>query len=217
MITAPKNNNKVELPRLSESEMSDLGTSMSLLISGTSPSLATMTGEDYTFSFGRISEVKPEYVDHLVQLFTEEVCAVYLRADGDITVGMMLFLTHEQARQLVRRLLGNNEIKELDSLGRSSISEVGNILFAGSFLNKISQYTGFKLNCSVPGFAIDNLHGIIEFPISDISAVEDMMIIAESELSGKVTGTRIKILIVMGVTDARRLKASMCARGIKRS
>lgn len=199
---------------ISEAEMVDLGATMSLLASGTSKSLAMMTGEDYVYSFGRVNEVKPEYLDQLVQLFSEEVCAVYLRADGDVTVGMMLFLTHEEARQLARRLLGNKDMKELDSLGRSSISEVGNILFAGSFLNDIAKYTGFKMNCSVPGLAIDSINGIIEFPISDISAVESMMVMAESELVGKITGTRIKVLIVMGVTDARKLAAS--ARTAKR-
>jgi chemotaxis protein CheY-P-specific phosphatase CheC len=200
---------------ISEAEIIDLGATMSLLASGTSKSLAMMTGEDYVYSFGRVNEVKPEYLDQLVQLFSEEVCAVYLRADGDVTVGMMLFLTHEEARQLARRLLGNKDMKELDSLGRSSISEVGNILFAGSFLNDIAKYTGFKMNCSVPGFAIDSINGIIEFPISDISAVDSMMVMAESELVGKITRTRIKVLIVMGVTDARKLAAS--ARAAKRS
>jgi len=214
MITAPKNNKLERM--MSKSEITDLGATMSLLISGTSKSLANMTGEEYVYSFGRINEVKPEYVDQLLQLFDEEVCAVYLRADGDVTVGMMMFLTHEQARQLARRLLGNNDLKELDSLGRSSISEVGNILFAGSFLNKISEFTGFKMNCSVPGLAIDSLQGIIEFPISDISSIESMMVIVESELYGKVTGTRIKLLIVMGVSDARKLEKSMNVNEIKR-
>ncbi|AFU57959.1 putative chemotaxis protein cheC, inhibitor of mcp methylation [Candidatus Nitrososphaera gargensis Ga9.2] len=193
---------------ISEAEITDLGTTISMLASGTSKSLAMMTGEEYTYSFGRINEVKPQYVDQLVQLFNEELCAVYLRADGDVTVGMMLFLTHEQARQLARRLLGNNDLKELDILGRSSISEVGNILFAGSFLNDMAKYTGFKMKCSVPGFATDTIHGIIEFPISDIAATDNILVIAESELVGKITGTRIKVLIIMGITDARKLAAS---------
>lgn len=194
--------------KISEAEIMDLGSTISMLTSGTSKSLGMMTGEEYVYSFGRISEIRPEYIDQLVRLFSEELCAVYLRADGDVTVGMLLFLTHEEARQLARRLLGNDDLRELDSLGRSSISEVGNILFAGSFLNDMSKYTGFKMNCSIPGFAIDTINSIIEFPISDISAVENMLVMSESELVGKVTGTRIKILIVMGITDARKLATS---------
>ncbi|MEW6604443.1 MAG: chemotaxis protein CheC [Thermoproteota archaeon] len=194
--------------KISEAEIMNLGSTISMLTSGTSKSLTMMTGEEYVYSFGRISEVRPEYIDQLVRLFSEELCAVYLRADGDVTVGMLLFLTYKEARQLARRLLGNNDLRELDSLGRSSISEVGNILFAGSFLNDMSKYTGFKMNCSVPGFAIDTISGIIEFPISDIAAVENMLVMSESELVGKVTGMRIKILTVMGITDARKLATS---------
>ncbi len=193
---------------ISKAEITDLGATISMLTAGTSKSLAMMTGEEYTYSFGRINEVKPNYLDQLVRLFNEELCAVYLRADGDVTVGMMLFLTHEEARRLAQRLLGNNDLGELDSLGRSSISEVGNILFAGSFLNDMAKYTGFKMNCSVPGFAIDMIHGIIEFPISDIAARDNTLVMAESELVGKATGTRIKVLIVMGIADARKLAAS---------
>lgn len=198
----------VNRSKISEAEITDLGSTISMLTSGTSKSLAMMTGEEYVHSFGKISEARSEYIDQLIRLFREELCAVYLRADGDVTVGMLLFLTHEEARQLARRLLGNNDLRELGSLGRSSISEIGNILFAGSFLNDLSKYTGFKMNCSVPGFAIDTINGIIEFPISDIAAVENMLVMSESELVGKVTGTRIKIIIIMGITDARKLATS---------
>jgi chemotaxis protein CheY-P-specific phosphatase CheC len=202
----------VNRSKISEAEIMDLGSTISMITSGTSKSLTMMTGEEYVYSFGRINEVKPEYIDQLVRLFREELCAVYLRADGDVTVGMLLFLTHEEARQLARRLLGNNDLLELDGLGRSSISEVGNILFAGSFLNDMSKYTGFKMKCSVPGFAIDTINGIIEFPISDIATVENMLVMSESELVGKMTGTRVKILIVMGISDARKLATSTGAK-----
>jgi chemotaxis protein CheY-P-specific phosphatase CheC len=202
-----KNNSKATT--LTQNEVNELGENISMLVSETSKTLAMMTGEEYIYSFGRISEVKPEFVDHLVQLFAGEVCSVYLKADGDITVGMMLFLTREHAHRLAGRLLGDNNLNELDGLGKSSISEVGNVLFAGSFLNSISRYTGFQMNCSVPGFATDAIHQVIQLPIKDISRVDDKTLIAQSELFGKETGTTLKLLIILAVSDGRKLISSM--------
>jgi chemotaxis protein CheY-P-specific phosphatase CheC len=194
---------------LSRKEVTDLGAKISLLASETSKSLSMMSGEEYTYSFIGISEFKPEYIDELVQASAGEICAVYVRAEGDITVGMMLFLAHEQAGRLAHRLLGSSDPAELNKLGRSSIAEVGNILLAGSLVNNMSRHTGFKMNCSVPGLAIDNIHGVIEFPINDISSVDEKSIIAESKLIGKQSNTTIRILIVIGASDARKLHSSM--------
>ena len=206
MSRADKNKDTVLLSR---KEVSDLGAKIALLASETSKSLSMMTGEEYTYSFIGISEFKPEYIDELVQATVGEICAVYVRAEGDITVGMMLFLPHEQASRLAHRLLGSSDPRDLDKLGRSSIAEVGNILLAGSLVNNISRYTGFKMHCSVPGLAIDNIHGVIEFPINDISRVDEKSVIAESKLLGKQTNTTIRILVVVGASDARKLRSSM--------
>jgi chemotaxis protein CheY-P-specific phosphatase CheC len=206
-----KNSSKLPNPKISESSLEKLRNTISHIVAGTSRSLEMLTGEEYQYSFGRLNEAKPQFLDQLVGIFSGEVCAVYLKSGGDITAGMMMFLTYDEARQLARRLLGNDNIKEIDGLGRSSISEVGNILFAGSFLNTISKNTGFRLTCSTPGFAMDNLKGIIEFPIGDISSQEDRMIIAEAQFIGEASGIRIKILIFIGITDALKLAMSFDA------
>jgi chemotaxis protein CheY-P-specific phosphatase CheC len=193
---------------LLDQEMDNIGKVISFIVAGTSKSLAMMTGEQYDYSFRTVGQVTGNYLDNMTQLFKDEVCAVYLRAEGEVTVGMMLFLTYNDARQLARRLLGNQNLDQLDALGKSSISEVGNILFAGAFLNDMSKTTGFKMSCSVPGLAIDNLNGIIELPISDIGADEQKLIIAESELTAKSGGVMIKVLIIMGLDDARKLRSA---------
>jgi chemotaxis protein CheY-P-specific phosphatase CheC len=193
---------------LADQEMNNIGKVISFIVSGTSKSLATMTGEQYDYSFRTVGKVTSNYLENMTQLFKDEVCAVYLRAEGEITVGMMLFLTYTDAQQLARRLLGNQNLDQLDALGKSSISEVGNILFAGAFLNDMSKTTGFKMSCSVPGLAIDNLNGIIELPISDIGADDHKLIIAESELTARSGGVMIKVLIIMGLDDARKLRSA---------
>jgi chemotaxis protein CheY-P-specific phosphatase CheC len=201
----------LDVARPVDHEMSRIGEVISSIVAGTSKSLAMMTGEQYDYSFRTVGQVTTSYLDNMTQLFKDEVCAVYLRADGEVTVGMMLFLTHIEARHLARRLLGNRDMEQLDALGKSSISEVGNILFAGSFLNDMSKTTGFKMSCSVPGLAIDNLIGIIEMPVTDIATTEQELIIAESELCNKSGGITIKVLIIMGFDDARKLQSAAAA------
>jgi chemotaxis protein CheY-P-specific phosphatase CheC len=211
MDTNDKKKENVGMP--AQQEMSRLGDVISSIVAGTSKSLAMMTGEHYEYSFRTVGQVTASYLDNMTRLFKDEVCAVYLRADGEVTVGMMLFLTHDEARQLARRLLGNQDLQQLDALGKSSISEVGNILFAGSFLNDLSKTTGFRMSCSVPGLAIDNLNGIIELPVSDMASTEQELIMSESELCSKSKDITIKVLIIMGINDARKLQSAASSTG----
>ncbi|MCI0563453.1 MAG: chemotaxis protein CheC [Nitrososphaera sp.] len=196
---------------LEDTEKRKIGSTISFLVVGTSSSLSMMAGEPYEYTFHTIREATNSYLENIVKHFHEEVCAVYLRGEGDITVGMMLFLTNRHARELADRLLGKSDGGQLESLGKSSISEIGNILLGGTFLNELSKFTGFKMRSSVPGLAIDSLRGIIEFPISDMSSVSDRLLMLESELFGSLTGIRIKILIIMGLADATKLRSAISA------
>jgi chemotaxis protein CheY-P-specific phosphatase CheC len=196
---------------LADDEKRKIGVTISSLVVGTSSSLSLLAGEPYEYTFHTIREATDSYLENVVKQSGEEVCAVYLRGEGDVTVGMMLFLTNRDARELAHRLLGRGDLGQLDSLGKSSISEIGNILFGGTFLNDMSKFTGFKMRCSMPGLAINNLRGIIQFPIADMSSIEDHLLLAESELAGTLSGIHIKILVIMGFEDARKLRSAVSA------
>ncbi|HZT35087.1 MAG TPA: hypothetical protein VFA15_04135 [Nitrososphaera sp.] len=170
-----------------------------------SSSLSTMTGEQFQFKLNGVAYVGMDYLDRLSSLHPEDVCGVCLKAEGEMKAAMLLFLDDHNARLLAARLLGQKYLDKLDSLGRSSISEVGNILFAGCFLNSVCKITGLKTLSSVPGLGIGNLLALAEHPITHMASSSDELLAAESELVGKETGITLKILLVLGRGDAQKL------------
>ena len=94
-------------------------------------------------------------------------------------------------------------MSSLTSVGRSSISEIGNILSA-SILNAISN-NGLKVESSVPGFAIDTFRTLIEFVASEIGSKSDRLIIANVDLIGVNSDTKLHILLVQDDQEARKL------------
>lgn len=92
----------------------------------------------------------------------EVVSCVNLSLEGDIP-GTVVFMFSEQSTYNLIDMLMDQEsgtTSELDDMGISAISEIGNVL-TGSFINAIGGMTGLRMNTSVPMFAFDMLGAIL--------------------------------------------------------
>ena len=134
---------------------------------------------------------------------TMTMSAVYVKGEGDLRIGILLCMPERDSKKLSAKLLGKSKMSSLTSVGRSSISEIGNILSA-SILNAISN-NGLKVESSVPGFAIDTFRTLIEFVASEIGSKSDRLIIANVDLIGINSGTKLHILLVQDDQEARKL------------
>jgi chemotaxis protein CheC len=194
---------------LSETELKTLKELLNSYIrTKTIPAFSMILGEDAEYSVRSMNMLHLNDIDGILLPFmNQQMCAIYLRADGDVRIGMLLFMQEAQALSLAARLLGKDTMDRLDTLGKSSLAEVGNILLAGSFLNAISNSTGFRIDCSVPGFAIESLGAILSDPISEIASRTNSLILSGVELRGLKSNVQVYIFLFFGPEDIKKLLA----------
>lgn len=131
------------------------------------------------------------------------LCSVFLRGEGDIRLGILYSIPESDARLIVAKLLGVEKIDLLDDIGKSAISEVGNIM-SGSFFNALSDHTGLKIELSTPDFAITSRDSILGPHASKfLNSPDDM--ITQIKLEGKESRIAVYMLIIQDHDSARKL------------
>jgi chemotaxis protein CheC len=114
---------------------------------------------------------------------TEEmVVAVLVEFSGDAK-GMVLFiLSMDDARHITDILVGKDPVDThvLSEMKISAIKEIGNIL-GSSYIGSVAEFTGMKINISVPHLAVDMAGAILEAPMTQYGVDESrIMYIEES-------------------------------------
>lgn len=131
------------------------------------------------------------------------LCSVFLRGEGDIRLGILYTIPECDALRIAAKLLCVDKVDSLDELGKSALSEVGNIM-SGSFFNALSDHTGLKVELSTPDFAITSIGSILEPHAAEfLNTPNDM--ITQVELHGKDSGIVVHMLIIQDHDNARKL------------
>lgn len=145
---------------------------------------------------GEIQDVR----DHTKDL---ALCCVFLHGGGDIRLGILYSIPERDAKMIAAKLLCLESVETLDDLGKSAVSEVGNIM-SGSFFNALSDHTGLKVDLSTPGFAMAPFSSLFDPIVSKfVPAQGDIM--TEVEFSCKDSGIRVHMLIIQDPENARKL------------
>ncbi len=189
---------------LNPSELCSLeGVLDSYIAQKTAMALSSLLGEDVSHSL-KATHVEPEKSNGLRE-FAEElvVCSVFLHGGGDVRLGILYSIQECDAKKIAAKLMCLDKVDSLDDIGKSAISEVGNIM-SGSFFNALSNHTGLKVDLSTPDFAMTSVGTLMEphaseflCPISDI--------VTEVELIGDSSGVRVHMLIIQDNDNARKL------------
>ena len=115
------------------------------------------------------------------------VIAIFLRVEGDAPGNMFFIISREQARRLLRDLLGfsaaeNDEYSELEL---SALNEIGNIL-AGSYLSSMADFTGLRMSPTVPSLAVDMAGAILSYGLLQFGTMgDDALLIETTFLEGQ--------------------------------
>ncbi|HKU32945.1 MAG TPA: chemotaxis protein CheC [Candidatus Nitrosotalea sp.] len=143
-------------------------------------------------------------IDGLKNFVNEIVlCSVFLHGGGDVRLGILYSIPENDAKKIAAKLMCMEKIDFLDDLGKSAISEVGNIM-SGSFFNALSDHTGLQVDLSTPDFAMTSLSSLLEPHASDfLCSVKD--IATEVEFTGKKSGIHLHMLIIQDHDNARKL------------
>lgn len=109
-----------------------------------------------------------------------QVIGIYFELTEDIVGNMMFALDINSAINLVSILYNRDkEVKELDEMDISAISELGNII-ASSYANSLSSLTGLKMFISVPSISIDMAGAILSVPAIQYGHVSDHALMIET-------------------------------------
>ncbi|MFN4337327.1 MAG: chemotaxis protein CheC [Candidatus Nitrosocaldus sp.] len=146
-------------------------------------------------------------LDDIYERFDPEhvVFAVYIKGIGEITLTLLLVIEVEDGKRLASILIGNTIGKvEADEIVTSAIAEFGNILLAGAFTNSLTHFTGFRIDCTAPGYAKDSLASILEYIIADSDSTE--FIYADGKLSFMINKDLVlHISVLIPSEDGKRL------------
>ncbi|MEM2785389.1 MAG: chemotaxis protein CheC [Candidatus Nitrosotenuis sp.] len=132
------------------------------------------------------------------------MCAVRLNGKGDTHIEILYTIQQKYAKKMAAKLLCVNDICEIDEMGASAIQEVANIM-TGSFFNALSNETGFRVDLSTPNFTNDEFHSLIGTSVRDVVNPVEYAVIADVELIGKSSGTKLHMIIMQNPNDARKL------------
>jgi len=133
-----------------------------------------------------------------------QMCGVRLGGKGDINIEICYAIKMKYAKKIAAKLLGQEEIEEIDEMGTSAIQEVANIL-TGSFFNAMSTGTGFRVDLSTPNYLQSDLESMVNESTKHVVKPTESAIIADAELVGEKSGIRIHMIIVQNSNDARKI------------
>jgi chemotaxis protein CheC len=105
------------------------------------------------------------------------VVSVFFRIIGDAPANMFFIMPKASAIALVEQVLGVRKAaeEEFTDMEHSTISEIGNIL-AGSYLSSLADFTGLKMQPSVPSLAIDMAGAILSFGLIELGQAGDFAV-----------------------------------------
>ena len=174
------------------------------IASQTSSSLSTLLSEPISYKVMILD--KRFFNPKNIKLSSDEIqmCGVRLVGKGDIHIEICYAMKVKYAKKIVAKLLGGDEIREIDEMGSSAIQEVANIL-TGSFFNAMSIGTGFRVDLSTPNYLEGDLESMVNKSAKDVIKKAESAIITDAELVGEKSGIRIHMIIVQNSNDARKI------------
>lgn len=147
--------------------------------------------------FSELEELTPAFSD------TENMSAVYLKQIGDINVGVLYHMPEKDGRRFAAKLLGKKRLDSFTKLGKSSLSETGNIL-SGSFFNALANERNCKTSSETPGFAIDTFRSLLEFPAMDIGTETQSLVTCTAEFYS-TSDLKLRMLIFLDPLNVKKL------------
>lgn len=113
------------------------------------------------------------------------VVGIFLRIEGDASGSMFFILSLESANRFIRKLTGDASFDfnspPFPELGISAMQELGNIL-SGSYLSALSDFTGLRIQPTVPSLSVDMVGAIVSFGLIEVSHSSDEVIVINTEI-----------------------------------
>ncbi|MCJ7839662.1 chemotaxis protein CheC [Lederbergia sp. NSJ-179] len=147
--------------------------------------LSVLTGKNIEMKVPTARIVTFDQMLELAGGYDNIVTAVFLRLEGDASGSMFFILPLQQATKLVQKVTQDTTFSfsqpPYSEMALSAMQELGNILM-GSYLSSLSDFTGLRLQASVPSIAIDMAGAIMSFGLIELSHTQDYAIVIDAAL-----------------------------------
>lgn len=168
-------------------------------------SLSRMLHTRIDMSVPKVWLVPLERLNEALEELDATKVALYLKVEGDAPGKAMFVLSLQSAEIIAKTLLMQSEPPDIfkDEMAHSALREVGNIMVS-SFVIALTQFSGIRLQPSIPALAIDMIGAMIDAVILEEGSVDDNILIIDTKLSGneKMEG---KFLFIPGEGSLDRL------------
>ena len=138
-----------------------------------------MLGKKIDMTVPAVNIVK---MDDLINSAGEkEVIGILVKVLGDIkgSIEGQVEFEKDKAMQIANKLIGNNDMTELNSMSTSALCEIGNIVSA-SYMNSIAKFTGLEISPSVPELADDMSSSILSIVFVESGQYDDYILDIET-------------------------------------
>lgn len=152
-------------------------------------------------------EVLP--ISEIPKLFPEQEfsAGLYSRILGDISAGLLLFISIDSAKNICKMMskkIDKYEIDIFSYLGKSTLLEFGNILFAG-FVNILARFRNENLFFTVPKITFDMSLAVLDVVLIELAIQTDYAVVMEVLLTDEENTTQCKFFILPGPTAIETL------------
>lgn len=119
----------------------------------------------------------------------QQMTAIYLGVEGEITGSIMFLMDMTTAKHLVSKMLmgmgSNHGIGGFTEMELSALLEIGNII-AGSYLNSLSDLTRLTIYPTIPSIATDMAGAILSVPAIEFGVYGDKLLLIQTQFSDEI-------------------------------
>jgi len=176
-------------------------------IGNVATSLSTLLKKTINVSIPKVTTLDISEISDALGGAEKRVAGVLFAMSQDIE-GMMLFILEEKfAGDIVNILFHSDTTSSFDNLDEISIStlkEVANIM-AGTYLNAISKMTDFRIELSVPYFAVDMLGAIMDIPAIQFGEIGNKILLVEEKIFEGGEGFNSYLMFVPTLNSIKKI------------
>ena len=202
----------MQICELSQNDLQKLGKILSEFINSKMASnLSMLINDDVKFVSATPQELGLDDIEKIIPQteVQENDVGMYITCQGEMEIGILFHLPLGDAKKIAAKLLGSESNSDLSVEGKSSLTEISNIMGA-SFFNILNEKTGCKITSSVPGLAIDTIPILLESPIME-AAASNTFVYTYGEL--QCTESKLKIAISIFQNPAEVKSVIECYKG----
>ena len=176
----------MEEMKINEDQMDALQEVANIGASHAATSLSKMVNKDIIIGIPKIKMIPLDKTFDSVK-DKDVIVGILLEISNEVPISILLLISKESAFSLAHLLMGDESVKNNDSLSeieQSALMEVSNVMMS-SFFDSITEMIGISMIPGPPSFAYDIPEAIMDFILVKIGEIADEILIFNCDISEK--------------------------------